>query len=590
MQMMMPIVAQVAETAVKDWTIPILVLVPVIGALLLPLITPKGNPKLSGVLAFVISLVPLVMVGWMVAKFPAYRVEGADKAGWYHQFSYEWLPSFGVKFSMGMDTISLWLVVLAAVLTPISILASFNYIKQRQPEFYAWMLVLHAAMLGVFCAMDVLVFYLFFEFTLIPMFFIIGIWGGAERRKAAGKFFLFTFSGSVLTLVSLLYIAFLFSNGYSAYSAEAGRVVEYVKGAGYISFAYTDLYATGSQLPLGLQTILFFGMFAGFAVKVPLFPVHTWLPLAHTEAPTAGSVILAGVLLKLGTYAILRFLLPILPLAAQTYAPYVAVVCIIGIIYGALVSWVQGDMKKLIAYSSVSHLGFCVLGMFAMTEEGVMGSVLYMINHGLSTGALFLIVGMIYERYHTRDMNQLSGLVRRTPALAFFAIFFVMSSVALPGLNGFVSEFLVLVGTFVSGQKTGGDMQQTWVYGNLGPAYAITAATGVILGAVYLLYWAGRVVFGPLKEPVHEEGSGHDDEHAVQEKARDLSGREWAVLVPIGALVVVLGVYPMPVMETLKAPVRKMVETMRIDTTHTAMKVNAAEAGAQETGKHEAGN
>ena len=348
-------------------------------------------------------------------------------------------------------------------------------------------------------------FYLFFEFTLIPMFFIIGIWGGVERRRAAGKFFLFTFAGSVLTLASLIYIAYMVYLGTGRLSFAMDDLYKYAPHiTGSLSF---DLF--GYHFSIAIQTILFFGLLAGFAVKVPLFPVHTWLPLAHTEAPTAGSVILAGVLLKLGTYGILRFMLPVLPDATRAYAPWIAGVCIVGIVYGALVSWVQGDMKKLIAYSSVSHLGFCVLGMFALTYEGLTGSILYMLNHGLSTGALFLVVGMIYERYHTRDMNQVGGIVRRVPALAFFAVFFVLSSVALPGLNGFVSEFLVLLGTFVSGR---GHLVNGYQYGSLGPAFAIPAATGVILGAVYLLYWTGRVIFGPLREPAHEPA--HHDEDA----------------------------------------------------------------------------
>ena len=529
--------------------IPILVLLPILGALITLMVTPRGNLKLSGPIALVCSLVPLAVVVYMVATFQNLNAGGvgSPEGQWQFNFSYDWLPSLGVRFLMGVDTISLWLIVLTAVLTPICILASFKYIQQRQPEFYAWMLMLHAGMLGVFAAKDILVFYLFFEFTLIPMFFIIGIWGGTDRRKAAGKFFLFTFAGSVLTLASLLYISFL------NYQANPG--------AGP-SFAMADLYAHSSHIKTSTQYILFLGLLAGFAVKVPLFPVHTWLPLAHTEAPTAGSVILAGVLLKLGTYGMLRYLLPILPDATRYFAPIIAAVCIVGIIYGALVSWVQGDMKKLIAYSSVSHLGFCVLGMFALTPEGLTGSVLYMINHGLSTGALFLVVGMIYERYHTRDMNQLGGIVRRVPALAFFTIFFVLSSVALPGLNGFVSEFLVLLGTFVSGPShvVGGH-----IYGNLGPAFAIPAATGVILGAVYLLYWAGRVIFGPLKEPAHEHSHRDDDAHEKHQPVKDLSFREWAVLVPIALLVIYMGVYPKLVINSITPPVVSVADRLRTD-------------------------
>ena len=511
------------------WTI----LIPLIGALVVLLATPRSRPELAGPIALIGSLLPLGLVIAMVRSFnfatcnmPAV----VDVA---------WIQEFGLRFTLGMDTISLWLVVLTAVLTPISVLASFKYIKQRQPEFYAWLLILHAGMLGVFMAQDVLLFYFFFEFTLIPMFFIIGIWGGADRRNAAGKFFLFTFSGSVLTLASLIYLAFFRSQ-----FAGAHPELHLTQG---LSFALSDLYAIAPHVPVPLQYVLFLGMLAGFAVKVPLFPVHTWLPLAHTEAPTAGSVILAGVLLKLGTYGILRFAIPIFPVAAWHYAPIIGGICVVGIIYGALVSWVQQDMKKLIAYSSVSHLAFCVLGMFALTKEGITGSVMYMINHGLSTGALFLVVGMIYERYHTRDMNQLSGLVRRLPALGFFAIFFVFSSVALPGLNGFISEFLCLIGTFVSGRSVGG-MQQ----GNLGPAYAIVAATGVILGAVYMLYWAGKIIYGPLKEP---HGDEHHEEGEHAGAVQDLSFREWAVLSPIAVLVVVLGVAPNWMMTTLKEPV-----------------------------------
>ena len=575
-------------------------MLPILGAFV-TLLTPRATPKRAGPIALICSLFPLVIVIYMAATFPGLsepRPSGSDRESskleirnsnqaqnsklqiargqvgremggdgiggvssfehwnleldsnfefrtsnfsqWHFNFEYNWLPTLGARFLMGVDAISLWLIVLTAVLTPISILASFQYIKERQREFYAWMLMLHAGMLGVFAAKDILVFYLFFEFTLIPMFFIIGIWGGPQRRQAASRFFLFTFAGSVLTLASLLYICYLNS-----------------LATGTLSFAMFDLYtaahASGYIAP-HLQYILFLGLLAGFAVKVPLFPVHTWLPLAHTEAPTAGSVILAGVLLKLGTYGMLRYLLPILPDATHFFAPAIATLCIVGILYGALVSWVQGDMKRLIAYSSVSHLGFCVLGMFALTPEGLTGSVLYMLNHGLSTGALFLVVGMIYERYHSRDMNLIGGIARRAPALAFFAVFFVLSSVALPGLNGFVSEFLVLMGTFVSGKS----------HGNLGPAFAIPAALGMILAAVYLLYWAGRVIFGPLKEPQSHHDHDENNEHQSPAPVRDLSLREWIVLAPLAALVLFMGIYPKPVINSLASPVQSVAESLRI--------------------------
>jgi len=540
--------------------IPILLLVTIAGAIVTALATPKSNQRSAGPIALVCSFIPLAIVLYMLANFPHL---GAGPAGiddqWHYNYERSWMQNLGLKFTMGLDTIGLWLVVLTAVITPISILASFNYIKERQREFYGWMLALHAGMLGVFCAKDILVFYLFFEFTLIPMFFIIGIWGGQDRRKAAGKFFLFTFAGSVLTLVALIYLAYVYNHGYIA----DGHT--YVSAHGSWSFQLDELKAVGAALPLKIQSLVFLGLMAGFAVKVPLFPVHTWLPLAHTEAPTAGSVILAGVLLKLGTYGMLRFAVPMLPQATMQYAPCIAVICIIGIIYGALVSWAQGDMKKLIAYSSVSHLAFCVLGMFALTKEGLTGSILYMLNHGLSTGALFLVVGMIYERYHTRDMDQVGGIVRRAPALGFFCVFFVFSSVALPGLNGFISEFMVLVGTFISGQhsaKTGLPFG-----GNLGPAYAIPAATGVILGAVYLLYWAGRVVFGPLKEPVHDAAHGsHEEDAKGHHTVTDLSFREWCVLAPMAALIIYMGVYPKLVVDSLQPPVASIAATFTAPT------------------------
>ncbi len=338
-------------------------------------------------------------------------------------------------FKLGADTISLWLG--AADGFPdaaLAIAASFESIKDRAREYYAWMTLLLMAMLGCFIARDVLLFYIFFELTLIPMFFIIGIWGGPERRYAAAKFFLFTFAGSVFTLAAVVYLGL-----------KAG------------TFDLTTVTHI-AQLPIWIPTTescgfwIFLAFLAGFSVKVPLFPVHTWLPLAHTEAPTAGSVILAGVLLKLGTYGLLRFAVAIpwdcpMPTWINAHSKirgWLGVLCLIGIIYGALVAWVQQDIKKLVAYSSVSHLGFCVLGLIALNTIGIQGSVMYMINHGLSTGAMFLTIGMIYDRFHTRDINELSGLAKKLPKLAFFFILFTMSSIGLPGTNGFVSEFLTI--------------------------------------------------------------------------------------------------------------------------------------------------
>ncbi len=351
-----------------------------------------------------------------------------------------------IDYHVDLDGISVWLVVLTAVLTPLAIAASFTGIGTRLKEYYALMLVLETGMLGVFCARDLLLFYVFFEFTLVPLFFIIGIWGGPERRRAAGMFFIYTMAGSMLMFAGVLYLAW-----------RASQQPE----IGAFTFAFDDLYKlalagnVSDPLTVREQWWLFLALFAGFAIKVPLFPVHTWLPLAHTEAPTAGSVILAGVLLKLGTYGLLRINLPMLPDATIMLAPFMATLAIVGIVYGALIAWVQEDIKKLVAYSSVSHLGFCVLGMFSLTEAGLRGSLLYMINHGLSTAALFLVVGCIYERYHTRSIHRIGGLAQRMPVMAFFLIFFTLSSIGLPGLNGFVSEFLVLLGTFTSAEQAG---------------------------------------------------------------------------------------------------------------------------------------
>ena len=442
-----------------------------------------------------------------------------------------YLESVGFGLKLGADTISLWLVLLTVFLTPLAILASFQSITDRTKEYYAWMLVLLAAMNGVFVARDLLLFYIFFELTLIPMFFIIGIWGGPERRYAAGKFFLFTFTGSVFTLAGIIYLGL--NNPISGQTGgfDLNSAVTYAQ----------------TQLTSDARWWLFLAFLAGFAVKVPLFPVHTWLPLAHTEAPTAGSVILAGVLLKLGTYGLLKLAVPIsTPDAVVHFAPFIGVLCVVGVIYGALVAWVQQDVKKLVAYSSVSHLGFCVLGLFALNTIGVQGSVLYMINHGLSTGALFLCVGMFYDRYHTRDINELSGLARVMPIWAFFMVLFSLSSVGLPGLNGFVSEFLTILAAFVSDK--------------LGIAYGVLAATGIVLGAVYMLHMLARIVWGPFKTPHHEHHDAPDAEH--QPLSRDLNAREIAILVPIALAVVILGVRPNIVLKTIEKPSQAIVQAI----------------------------
>jgi NADH-quinone oxidoreductase subunit M len=447
------------------------------------------------------------------------------------------IPTLGFSISLGVDSISLWLMLLTVLLAPLAIAASFESIKDRPKEYYAWMQLLLAAMLGVFVARDLLVFYAFFELTLIPMFFIIGIWGGPERRAAAGKFFLFTFAGSVFTLAAAIYLGLKYGTFDIQDLTAAARSGRQILGGGWIDpLSRTERYW------------IVLGLLAGFAVKVPLFPVHTWLPLAHTEAPTAGSVILAGVLLKLGTYGLFRLAVPIGLLDAhgvvfKNLLLYLGTLCVIGVIYGALVAWVQRDIKKLVAYSSVSHLGFCVLGLMALNPEGVIGSVLYMINHGLSTGAMFLCVGMIYDRYHTRDIDLLSGLAKRMPILAFFWILFTLSSIGLPGLNGFVSEFLTTLGAFTSRY--------------LGMRIGSLAALGIILGAVYMLHLAARVIWGPLKTPFDS-----DDGHGHGEVPGDLNKREIAILIPLAVAVVVLGVAPGFVMKSMTGPVNDLLQSV----------------------------
>jgi len=490
--------------------------------------------------AAVIAFAPAHRARWIATGFTLLTVvlgiiaaagfEHWRDGGFGLSFFAVWLPDPGIAFSLHADAVSLLLVLLTILLMPICVIASFTAVTERLREYYGWLLALQAAMTGVFLARDLVLFYICFEFTLVPMYFLIAIYGGENRAAAAVKFFIYTFTGSLMTLAGLLYIAFRFSQ---------------VNGEWTFDIAVLTVFAA-SGLTLSEQAWLLLALMAGFAVKVPLFPVHTWLPLAHTEAPTAGSVILAGVLLKLGTYGLYRFVLPMVPDAVVQYAPLIAVFAIIGILYGALICWVQTDVKKLVAYSSVSHLGFCVLGLFALNPMGLQGSVLYMINHGLSTGALFLLIGMMYERYHTRDMGRVGGLARRMPIWSFFMVFFVLSSVGLPGLNGFVSEFFCLIAVFTATPDS-----QFGPPGVLGPWYAAFAGVGMVLAAMYLLIMVGRMVFGTLREP---GGHHHGDDHGSALPA-DIGGREIGVLVPLAVLCVVLGVRPGLVTDAIERPI-----------------------------------
>lgn len=440
-------------------------------------------------IAFVISLV--IYLGFDSSK-PQFQ--------FVHQVL--WISSLNVSYNVGVDGISLLLVLLTTFLTPLTLLSTWNAIEKNVKMFTFSMLFLEAGMLGVFISLDIFLFYIFWEAMLIPMYFIIGIWGGERRIYASIKFFIYTMVGSLLMLVAIIWLA-VYASGIT----------------GKFTTNLLELYKVGPTIPHQIQGWMFGAFFLSFAIKVPLFPLHTWLPDAHVEAPTAGSVILAGVLLKMGTYGILRYCLPLFPQSAINFAPIISVLAIIGIIYGALVSMVQTDIKKLVAYSSVSHLGFVVLGTFAMTVEAVQGAVIQMVNHGLSTGALFLLVGIIYERTHRRDIAYYGGIAKIVPLYATALMIASLSSVGLPGLNGFIGEFLILLGTFKS------SVLNSWWY-------TVFAATGVIFAAVYLLWMYQRVVFGEVKNP------------ELKDHLTDMNVREFVVLIPIFIFIVWIGIYP----------------------------------------------
>jgi len=468
---------------------------PLLGALFIAISTATA-PEWSKGIALATTLITLCFAGTVTYY-------GAQQSAPFALTDWSWLgddSALRVQFSVGLDGLGLWMYGLAALLSVTSVLVSWTAITERQPGFYSLLLLLETGMLGVFVARDILLFYVFFEFTLIPLFFLIGIWGSEERHYAAIKFFLFTLAGSMLTFLSLLAIVLY-----------AGRYTP----NGALTFSIPELTAILRDHPIPndaaagyWQLWIFLGLFAGFAIKVPLFPLHTWLPLAHVQAPTAGSVILAGVLLKIGTYGFARFSLPMLPDATVQCMPWILALSVTGIIYGALVALAQSDIKRLIAYSSVSHLGFCMLGIFALNKIGLEGGLIQMVNHGLSTGGLFAVVGMIYERYHTRQISQLSGLARRLPWLSLAMLLFTFSSIGLPGLNGFVGEFMVLTGMFQRGWQTPA------VQGTVMMWISVLAVSGVVLGAWYMLYLVQRVFFGPLYEPqtdhaAHEHAEAH---------------------------------------------------------------------------------
>ncbi len=474
----------------------IVIFLPLLGVIAIALLRGFGATAVKGV-ALVIGLLTFVISLGLYTGF------NADTATFQQVTLKPWIPGLGTSYHIGIDGISLWLVLLTTFLTPICILAAWNSIEKGLSGFMMSLLALETGMLGVFCSLDLFLFFVFWESMLIPMYFLIGIWGGERRIYATIKFVLYTMAGSALMLVGILALYFQNDN----------------------SFDLTTLSG-----PFEHSNLLFLAFFIAFAIKVPLFPFHTWLPDAHVEAPTVGSVILAGVLLKMGTYGIVRFCLPLFPDAADKYTPLIVTLAVIGIIYGALVAMVQPDLKKLVAYSSVSHLGFVVLGLFSKSSAGIQGSVLQMVNHGLSTGALFLLVGMIYERRHSRMIVDFGGLSKRMPIFAVFFMIVTLSSIGLPGLNGFVGEYMILLGSFVQGAFS--------------KVHVVFATAGVILAAVYMLWMFQRVMFGTLDK--------------TNEGLPDLNAREVVVLLPILLFIVWIGVYP----KTFLSKIEKSVEVV----------------------------
>lgn len=470
----------------------ILVFFPLVGVIAI-LLADRKNEKSDEMIkwiALATSVITLIISIVVLANYNS-AISGLQMVD-----RFDWIPAWGIQYYMGVDGLSILMVLLTAFISVIAIAASWTAIDKQIKAYYIFMLLMAVGMMGVFLAQDLFLFYIFWEFTLIPMYFLIGIWGGAARVYASIKFFLYTMAGSLLMLLAILYMGI--TNG---------------------TFAVPELIA-GRAAFAGAQNLLFLGFFIAFAIKVPVFPFHSWLPDAHTEAPTAGSIILAGVLLKMGTYGLMRFNLPLFPQASFDFAPAIAVLAIIGIVYGAMVSLPQRDIKKLVAYSSISHLGFVLLGIFALNEAGIQGAILQGVNHGLSTGALFFLVGVIYEQRHTREMSEYGGLWLTVPVFSVLSLVVVLSSMGLPGLNGFVGEFTILLGSM--GAESLGS--HPWIY-------TAFAASGVILAAVYLLWMFQNVFMGPVKNPKNKE-------------LRDVNGRELAIFLAFILFIVWIGIAP----------------------------------------------
>jgi NADH-quinone oxidoreductase subunit M len=495
----------------------IILFTPLVGALVL-LFVPKENKDAIRWIANIFALAGFLISIPLVPMFWAQRFDATQQFKFLEGSANNWIPSIGAGYNLGIDGISFLLIMLTTLLGWVSILSSWTAIENRVKEYYVWFLVLQTGMLGVFMALDFFLFFVFWEAMLVPMYLLIGIWGGPNKLYAAIKFFLYTLLGSVMMLLGILFLYF-----------------HHHTATGVYTFSIPELYRTAPQIPFNAAIWLFLAFFLGFAIKVPMFPFHTWLPDAHVEAPTAGSVILAGVLLKMGTYGFVRFSLPFFPAVVMhpKVRGWMIGISLVGIIYGALVSLMQKDMKKLVAYSSVSHLGFCTLGIFALNPTALSGSVLQQINHGISTGALFLIVGILYERRHTREIAEYGGISNVMPVYATITMIMFLSSMGLPLLNGFVGEFTILQGTFIENWK-----------------WAAWAVPGVVLAAAYLLWLYQRVFFGTVTNPKNE-------------KLHDLTPREIVTFVPLIICAFWIGLYPKPFFQILEQPVNQIVETVR---------------------------
>jgi len=502
----------------------IILFTPLVGAFVL-LFVPKENKNAIRWIANIFALGGLLISLPLIPRFWEVHTDVSQRFHMIEGGMNNWIPSIGAGYHLGIDGISFLLIMLTTLLGWISIFCSWTAIEDRVKEYYAWFLILQTGMLGVFMALDFFLFFVFWEAMLVPMYLLIGIWGGPRKLYAAIKFFLYTLAGSVLMLLGILFL-------YFHHHTETG----------VYTFSIEALYTSAPHIPFNYAVWLFFAFFIGFAIKVPMFPFHTWLPDAHVEAPTAGSVILAGVLLKMGTYGFIRFALPFFPQVVLNNKVrfWMMALSIIGIVYGALVSLMQKDMKKLVAYSSVSHLGFCTLGIFALTPLGLQGSVLQQINHGISTGALFLIVGVLYERRHTREIAEYGGISNVMPVYATVAMIMFLSSMGLPLLNGFIGEFTILGGTFLEKD----------IAGHSGFFWTAWAVPGVVLAAAYLLWLYQRVFFGKVTNPKNE-------------KLPDLSPRELLTFTPLIILALWIGLYPKPFFQILEPPVNQLVKDVR---------------------------